>query len=234
MVYGRGSVREMLASRLPSWGFTVRWQPLRVGVSADRRAAYTAGIAASGVPGDSGRASLRLDRYIAFWRREAGGRWSIAAYSEVGAPLVQSPPTHNAGTTEHPRGTPRQDSLVRVLVSADSAFSALAGRSDLATAFSAYAAPEAMIFSGTEVLVGPPAIRRNFQQSPSAGVLAWHAVAAEVAASGDLGFTVGEYTFTPTDRTVAGRRGKYLTVWEAQLGGSWRYVVDGGSTSPPP
>ena len=52
------------------------------------------------------------------------------------------------------------------------------------------------------------------------------------AASGDLGFSVGEATF---DFGVDGIfYSKYMTVWQKQDTGVWRYVADLGNNRPAP
>ena len=59
-------------------------------------------------------------------------------------------------------------------------------------------------------------------------VLKWQPQFAEIAASGDLGYTTGPWTFqnTATD-TIAGR-GQYTTVWHAAENGEWKFLVDFG------
>jgi len=226
MAFGQLSVHTMLAAALPARGTVFRWQPVRVGVSRDGLAAYTVGIAASSVAGDSGRATLRLDRYIAYWRREADGAWRVAAYAEVGPPPATAPPLANPGRPRPLTEMPRRDSLAHVFMATDSAFSALAVRDGLAAAFGTYAASDAMTLTGSLFSVGPAAIRAQFA-GPDGGVLSWHAVAGDAANSGDLGFTVGEYTFASP--SGGARHGKYLTVWAAQPSGVWRFVADGGN-----
>jgi len=54
--------------------------------------------------------------------------------------------------------------------------------------------------------------------------LKWKPLGAEAAASGDLGYTWGEYEAMPS-----GRRGHYLTVWKRQKDGSWKVVADVGN-----
>ena len=225
MVFGRERVRRMLAAAAPAGGTAMRWQPVRVGVSRDGAAAYTVGIAARPSPGDAGRPTLRLARYIAYWRREPGDSWRVAAYVEVGPAPVTSPVVSDAGGPAVPAGG--RDSIVRLLEATDSAFSALAGRAGRAVAFGDYAAPDAMVFGGSRLVVGQAAIRA-LNAGPDGGVLRWHAVAGAAAGSADLGFTVGEYVFTPTSGGEPGR-GKYLTIWEATPSGTWRYVSDGGN-----
>src|SRR5690349_2515835 len=65
VVYGRDGVRILLASAEHA-SAEMAWQPLGSGVSYDLRSAYTYGVAARGAGAKSG---IRLERYIAFWRR---------------------------------------------------------------------------------------------------------------------------------------------------------------------
>jgi len=65
--------------------------------------------------------------------------------------------------------------------------------------------------------------------------LSWSASAADVSASGDLGYTIGSYEITSND--AAGNPqtlpGKYLTVWKKQLDGQWKVAVDAPSENQP-
>lgn len=71
---------------------------------------------------------------------------------------------------------------------------------------------------------------------PEGTVLTWTPVHAEMAASGDLGYTYGNYVFTHKDK--AGKLitdyGKYTSIWKKQKDGSWKVVVDMGNSSPVP
>jgi ketosteroid isomerase-like protein len=45
---------------------------------------------------------------------------------------------------------------------------------------------------------------------------------------------VGEWRFTvPRNGKTATFTGKYLTIWARQPSGEWRFVADGGSSTPP-
>ena len=54
--------------------------------------------------------------------------------------------------------------------------------------------------------------------------LRWKPLGADVAQSGDLGYTWGAYESAPS-----GRRGHYLTIWKRQPDGSWKVVADVGN-----
>ena len=65
--------------------------------------------------------------------------------------------------------------------------------------------------------------------------LKWDPVYADVAASGDLGYTIGKWTRVVKDSTGAPvtARGTYLTVWRKQADGRWKVVADTGDDDPP-
>jgi uncharacterized protein (TIGR02246 family) len=56
----------------------------------------------------------------------------------------------------------------------------------------------------------------------------WEATSAEVAASGDIGYTVGNFTYQMTmpDGTPLNDSGKYATIWKKQADGTWKVAVD--------
>jgi ketosteroid isomerase-like protein len=66
--------------------------------------------------------------------------------------------------------------------------------------------------------------------------LTWTPVHADMAASGDLGYTYGTYEFRSIGK--AGKPsieyGKYVSIWKKQKDGSWKVVMDMGNSSPRP
>jgi len=123
------------------------------------------------------------------------------------------------------------------LFAVDAEFSAAAQKIGIAEAFVRYADPEAtMLPPGENAVTGAGGIRAQFAGMPAAATLAWKPVKAEVAASGDLGYTLGTYEMRSTDaegKPVV-RYGKYCSVWKKQKDGSWKWAVDVGTPSPPP
>lgn len=63
--------------------------------------------------------------------------------------------------------------------------------------------------------------------------LTWTPIKAEMSASGDLGYTYGNYVFTSKNDAgkIVTRRGKYTSIWKKQKDGQWRVVVDMGNTN---
>lgn len=66
--------------------------------------------------------------------------------------------------------------------------------------------------------------------------LSWTPVKGDMAASGDLGYTYGNYILNSKDKDgkVVTHYGKYMSVWKKQKNGSWKVVVDMGNSSPDP
>ncbi|MDE3173123.1 MAG: nuclear transport factor 2 family protein [Gemmatimonadota bacterium] len=229
MAFGQLSIQRLLAIAPPGRRASYRWQPVRAGVSRDGLAAYTVGIAVAASARDSGGPALGVSRYVAFWLREPGGVWRVRAYAEVGLPAANGTVLSGPGEPRSLADFPRRDSLVRALEATDDAFAAASREHGAASAFAAFAAPDAMIFSGPRVVVGPAAIGDAYD-APGAGDLDWRAVAGDVAPSGDLGFTVGRYIYRAPGGRATG--GKYLTVWLRLPNGRWRFVADGGNADP--
>jgi len=67
----------------------------------------------------------------------------------------------------------------------------------------------------------------QMMQMPGFSV-SWTATNADVAASGDLGYTTGTYqaSMGMPDGSTMPDNGKFATVWKKQADGSWKVVVD--------
>jgi ketosteroid isomerase-like protein len=128
------------------------------------------------------------------------------------------------------------------LLEADRAFSRLSEEQGMRAAFLAYLAEDAVIFRP-----GPVVGRAYIAARPQPAIsLSWYPVLAEVAASGDLGYTTGPYELhelhelhaprqsgAPADGSVV-EHGYYVTVWRRQADGTWQVIADQGVTTPPP
>jgi ketosteroid isomerase-like protein len=237
IVYGREAARRLLEANQPAAGTTLTWQPLGGELSGDHRSAYTYGVAAR--VSKEGEPNLDLARYIAFWKRDgsvgAMSGWRITAYSDVStaqAPAANPTPEDVAQPVR--QLSKRAAELTAKLRTTDSAFSDLADRMGLAEAFGTYAAPDGAILSEGELVIGPRALRDFFAATNGGLALTWQPMFSDVAASEDLAFTVGDYIATlrgPSGAAVQ-RFGKYMTVWKRQRDGSWKFVMDGGSSRP--
>ena len=122
------------------------------------------------------------------------------------------------------------------LLRADEEFARYSAAHGIAEAFAAYAAPDATILpAGANPVQGREAIR-SFFSSAAGTVLTWKPYAAEIASSGEIGYTLGTYESRSKDESgnPVIRSGKSCTIWKKQSDGSWKYVVDLGNPSPSP
>jgi hypothetical protein len=72
--------------------------------------------------------------------------------------------------------------------------------------------------------------------SGPASLLTWEPQRAEVARSGELGWTWGTYEVRPEGDLEAEplAYGKYVNVWRTQPDRTWKVIVDTGNSSPAP
>lgn len=84
------------------------------------------------------------------------------------------------------------------------------------------------------IATGPSAIRELFAPlfAEPGFEISWAPVGAEVASSGDFGYTFGDWrTSMPTaGAEVKEAEGKYVTVWRRDRDGRWRVLLDIGNT----
>jgi len=65
--------------------------------------------------------------------------------------------------------------------------------------------------------------------------LTWRPVKIDVAASGDLAYSLGTWQLKGknSEGKDVTQTGKYITVWKKQKDGSWKVVADTGTVDPP-
>ena len=90
--------------------------------------------------------------------------------------------------------------------------------------------------NGGAVVTGKQNIRHSLEPWGPDLSLTWAPVQAEMAASGDLGYTFGNYVLKAKDKDgkPVVEYGKYATVWKKQKDGSWKVAMDMGNASPAP
>jgi ketosteroid isomerase-like protein len=89
--------------------------------------------------------------------------------------------------------------------------------------------------NGESAVKGKPAIRKSLGDWEPGMSLTWTPTGSAMAASGDLGYTYGDYTLKTKDKDghPVARYGKYMTVWKKQKDGSWKVAADMGNNAPP-
>lgn len=110
------------------------------------------------------------------------------------------------------------------MVSAERAFAADAIARSTREAFVAALADDGLVFAP-----GPTNGKRVWEARPvDKNRLEWAPAVAEIAASGDLGYTSGPWRFTAEGADQPASTGQYFTVWKKQADGKWRVLIDLG------
>ncbi len=121
------------------------------------------------------------------------------------------------------------------LIEIDREFSQMSVEQGIAKAFVNYAADSAIILSENMLpIVGRSAIGDMWADVQEGAQLIWDPDFADIAASGDLGYTIGHWTYSVTDSSgeTQSSKGRYVTIWKKQDDGNWKYVFDTGSKDP--
>jgi ketosteroid isomerase-like protein len=119
------------------------------------------------------------------------------------------------------------------LIQTDLAFSQTAANVGLAEAFFEYLAEDAVwLPNGSEPVLGREAVRDRLREAGRTQ-LVWEPQFADVARSGELGYTWGLYESRARGEDGRERvsQGKYTTIWRRQPDGRWRAVLDTGNPS---
>ncbi len=106
----------------------------------------------------------------------------------------------------------------------DSDFSESAAANGFRKAFLEYMDEDGILLRDKHhPIMGGDAIKYISSINDSTFKLEWEPQGGDVAKSGDLGYTYGEYTLY-NDSAV--QKGTYVTIWRKQENGKWKFVVD--------
>lgn len=104
-----------------------------------------------------------------------------------------------------------------------------AGENGIAEAFLFYAAEDAVLNRNDVLIKGKEEIKKYFDKQTIRDIkLEWAPDFVDVAASGDIAYTFGKYTFSGISAKGDSIKssGIFHTVWKKQTDGSWKYVWD--------
>ncbi len=113
------------------------------------------------------------------------------------------------------------------LINVDKAFSDLCKEKGMNHAFLYYVAEDGVMLRPNSMpVVGKNKIQPLFQNDDSKIEFSWEPLNAEVAKSGELGYTYGTYKITSGDSK---QNGTYVSVWKKNAVGEWKFVLDSGN-----
>lgn len=231
---GRAAIVGLLDADDPGHARRATFDPRRVTVSADGLLGHTLGWNVVTATAPDGTTTTSFGKYSTVWERGLAG-WRIRVHCQNATGFTPSPapagfdlldPGRPVIRVADPRRTAAQ------IADADRAFAAAAGVDGTGPAFPAFADEDAVEVAGP-IIYGVDQVAANHAGDPPPSELAatWAPADAGASWSGDLGWTIGDATFT--DATGASYT-KYVTVWQRDADASWKWISDMGNPSPAP
>lgn len=115
------------------------------------------------------------------------------------------------------------------MMDADKAFSKLSKEQGMKKAFIQYMDDDGVLLRpGQYPLIGAEAIDFLTRINDTTFTLIWEPQKGYVAKSGELGYTYGVYSLTPSAQDTI-IYGTYVSIWKKQTDGSWKFVLDTGN-----
>src|SRR6266850_8508034 len=114
------------------------------------------------------------------------------------------------------------------LVETEQAFARLSVARGTRDAFLANLSDDSILFRPQAV----PGKSWTEKNPPPAAQLNWQPAFADIAKSGDLGYTTGPWEIRRTPQDAPSAFGHYVTVWRKQADGTWKIAIDIGISHP--
>ena len=107
---------------------------------------------------------------------------------------------------------------------ADMQFSDMCRQIGMRKAFTQYMDNEGTLLRPDHLpIVGAEAINYISMLNDTSYILSWKPLHADIAVSGDLGYTYGVYELTLPDTTF---KGTYVNIWKKEKDGEWKFVLN--------
>lgn len=215
------TAREVWRAR-PRTSGRLAWHPAFVRVSRGGDLGFTTGPYESA---DGAGAGTGYGQYVTVWRKTPGG-WRFAVDLGTTGPRPDAPePEWRPSAERTPSASLVDGDAAASLRAADSLFAAHAGVHGLAAAVRAFGHAQMRLLrprTPPRVGLGPSLAAAV---ADSARRYTARPLYAAASATGDLGWTWGEYRY---ENQGAGRRetGYYVRVWSRDPGGPWRVLLD--------
>lgn len=128
--------------------------------------------------------------------------------------------------------TPSEDQIPdpNQLKVVDQAFSRLSEAKGMNHAFASYIDERGVILRNNSMpIVGKDkVVARLSQNADTTFRLTWEPMFADIARSGDLGYTYGTYLVASLEGDSLGA-GTYVSIWKKDNEGNWKFVFDAGN-----
>ncbi|HSG81371.1 MAG TPA: DUF4440 domain-containing protein [Gemmatimonadota bacterium] len=222
------NARQFLSAQ-PATPGLLSWEPVFADISESGDLGFTTGPWNYRTHPDS--APVAYGQYFSFWKLQEDGSWKVMLDHGTSHPPAEGS-LSQLTSPEHPRYDDAwsvsmwgREAEITKLLEVDGAFSAASAARGSTAALSGYVdADVRTLRNGMQPLTGAESLRNQTSLRP--GSLTWVPAGGDVSASGDLGYTYGEYTYTPADSSASSETGIYVRAWRRTSVESWRVIVD--------
>lgn len=124
----------------------------------------------------------------------------------------------------------KQESGLQAMINVERAFAAYAQQTSMRQAFLKFMAPNGIKFQKGEA-VNAIQLFETTPDAESNDLLAWWPIFADIASSGDFGYTYGPWQyFTSKTDSLPTATGLFSSVWQKQANGEWKNLMDLGTS----
>lgn len=214
--------------------FALEWEPIFGEVSAAGDMGYDTGPSAF-MDKTAEKPTPSYGFFFSVWKKQPDGNWKVVL--DVGGAQTTEPYTGSREPTTAPAMKKKTtNTKVNVeteranLLNAERAFLKSAQTDGMVKAFAKYLSHYARLHrNGVQPILGQDEIVKFLAQTSVTP--AWEPMFADVAQSGDLGYTYGSYELKEKDATS--EKGHYARVWKRGANNQWQVVLDTTSPLPP-
>jgi ketosteroid isomerase-like protein len=122
------------------------------------------------------------------------------------------------------------------IMKVDKDFSNFSVQNGFQNAFLTYASDEVVLLRQNNFpVIGKTNLKKLYGSRPKPDILlTWEPLKADVSPDGFLGYSYGKWVLTGKDSLGKEEKnyGVYVTVWKKQSDNSWKFVLDGGNSTP--
>lgn len=129
-------------------------------------------------------------------------------------------------------GSKRHERMIGELLEVDRDFARLSSEIGAHESFLAYIDDSCVLLRpNRQPVIGRNKIEEMYSKPDTSFTLKWEPFFADIAESGDLGYTYGIYTVVmdSPEGTSVTREGTYVTIWKKDGNGKWKFVLDTGN-----
>ncbi len=217
--------------------FALEWAPIFGEVSAAGDMGYDTGPSVF-TDKSAEKPTPQYGFFFSVWKKQPDGNWKVVL--DVGGAQTTEPYTGSRAPKTAPAMKKKPaNAKVNVeaertnLLNAERAFLKSAQTDGMAKAFAKHLSQDARVHrNGMQPLLGQEAFTQFFAKTSL--IPTWEPMFADVAQSGDLGYTYGSYELKESSNSNATtEKGFYARVWKRGANGQWQVMLDTTSPLPP-